>query len=84
MKNHLLGAEFFHEDRRTDRQTDRRDEANASLFRNFSNAPKNDFDEGQVYGCTNTIYCYTFKRYFVRFYSFFFHNILFTHTYSAL
>ena len=34
-----IGAELFHADGRTDRQTDRHDEAN-SRFSNFANAPK--------------------------------------------
>ena len=39
MKNIPVGAELFH----VDRQTDRHNEAN-SLFSQFANASKNDFD----------------------------------------
>jgi len=37
MRIRTMGAELFHYDKRTERQTDRHDEA----FRNFTNAPKN-------------------------------------------
>ena len=40
MKIRPVGADLFHADGRTDRQTDIRDEAN-SRFRSFVNAPKN-------------------------------------------
>jgi len=40
MKTCQVEAELLHADGRTDKQTDRHDEAN-SAFRSFANAPKN-------------------------------------------
>jgi len=36
MKIHPVGAELYHEDRRTDRETDRSDETNRLFFCNFA------------------------------------------------
>ena len=40
MKIRLVGAELFHLDEETDRQTDRHDETNSPFFR-FANSTKN-------------------------------------------
>jgi hypothetical protein len=40
-----IGAELFHAESRTDRRTDRHDEANSHFFFNFVNAPKNQWNK---------------------------------------